>query len=103
MVLGRNSRSSLPRQDLESFSVVEQNQNSNKLPKRSVGIPHVFSKSNCYLTLFLNITESKTQAKAKILVIDFSAPTESDYSALANTCNGLDIGILGMHLQTLWI
>ena len=50
------------------------------------------------ITFFvINLTESKTKAKAKTLAIDFSNPTESDYAALANTCNGLDIGILGMY------
>ncbi|KAH8115472.1 3-ketoacyl-CoA reductase, partial [Phellopilus nigrolimitatus] len=35
-----------------------------------------------------------TSSKTKILAIDFSAPTESDYRALEEVCNELDVGIL---------
>ena len=40
--------------------------------------------------------EVASKVKTRTVAIDFSAPTEENYGALASACTGLDIGILGM-------
>ena len=42
------------------------------------------------------LEEAASKVKTRTVAIDFSAPTEENYDALASACTGLDIGILGM-------